>query len=125
MRVMLKVIEEYAREQWEHAIVLKADKSKCLIFNPRSAPVCDRPSFAGKLIDYTSSWPHLGNIISETEDDYQCIAAKRFLLIGQVNSVLPSENSTQQLKIACYKSYTIVYMVLLLGIYCILKFIVS
>lgn len=50
----------------------------------------DRAPFfiSGKLIDYTSSWPHLGNIISETEDDYNCIAARRIQLIGQVNNVL-------------------------------------
>ena len=35
-----------------------------------------------------SSWPHLGNIISETQDDYNCIAARRIQLIGQVNNVL-------------------------------------
>jgi hypothetical protein len=30
----------------------------------------------------------LGNIISETEDDYNCIAARRIQPIGQVNNVL-------------------------------------
>jgi hypothetical protein len=37
---------------------------------------------------YTSSWPHLGNIISETEDDHNCIAARRIQIIGPVNNVL-------------------------------------
>lgn len=87
MRTLLSICEEYANE---HAMAFNADKSKCIIFRPRSATTHDRPSFviAGKLIDYTSSWPHLGNIISENEDDYECIAARRIQLIGQVNNVL-------------------------------------
>ena len=84
---MLTICEEYASE---HAMTFNPDKSKCIAFKPRSMASLDRPPFyiAGKLIDYTSSWPHLGNIISETEDDYDCIAARRIQLIGQVNNVL-------------------------------------
>ena len=87
MRSMLTICEEYASE---HAMTFNPDKSKCIAFKPRSMASLDRPPFyiAGKLIDYTSSWPHLGNIISETEDDYDCIAARRIQLIGQVNNVL-------------------------------------
>ena len=67
-----------------------ADKSKCIVLKSRSVASHNRPSFfiVGKLICYTSSWPHLGNIISETQDDYSCIAARRIQLIGQVNNVL-------------------------------------
>jgi hypothetical protein len=87
MRVMLNVCEEYANE---HAILFNAEKTKCLVFEPRSAPPPVRPTFfiSGKAIEYTSSWPHLGNIIDDSEDDYKCIAAMRFKLIGQVNNVL-------------------------------------
>ena len=67
-----------------------AVKSKCVLFKPRMAATQDRPPFsiAGKSIDYTSSWPHLGNILNETEDDHDCISARRVQLIGQVNNVL-------------------------------------
>lgn len=37
---------------------------------------------------YTSSWPHLGNIIDDSGDDCKCIAARRFKVIGQVNNIL-------------------------------------
>jgi Reverse transcriptase (RNA-dependent DNA polymerase) len=65
MRSMLTICEEYASE---HATIFNPDKSKCIVFKPRSMASLDRPPFyiAGKLIDYTSSWPHLENIISET-----------------------------------------------------------
>ena len=88
MRTLLTISEEYASER---AMTFNADKSKCIAFKPRSiAYLQDRPTFsiAGKVIEYTSSWPHLGNIISETEDDHNCIVARRIQLIGQVNNVL-------------------------------------
>ncbi len=87
MRSMLTICEAYANE---HSMNFNADKSRCILFKPRSTVSHDRPLFfiAGQLIDYTSSWPHLGNIISENEDDFMCIAARRTQLIGQVNSVL-------------------------------------
>lgn len=87
MRILLNTCEEYANE---HAMSFNATKSKCILFKPRSAVTHVRPLFtiAGKLIDYTSSWPHLGNIINETEDDHDCISARRIQLTGQVNNVL-------------------------------------
>jgi hypothetical protein len=39
-------------------------------------------------INYTQSWSHLGILINESEDDQDCIAARRFQLVGQVNNVL-------------------------------------
>lgn len=87
MRILLSTCEEYANE---HAMSFNAVKSKCVLFKPRMAATQDRPPFsiAGKSIDYTSSWPHLGNILNETEDDHDCISARRVQLIGQVNNVL-------------------------------------
>ena len=78
MRSMLSICEEYTNK---HAIEFNASKSKCIIFKPRSATIHIRPSFsiAGTLIDHVCSWPHLGNILSETEDDYECISARRIL----------------------------------------------
>ena len=65
MRTLLTICVEYANE---HAMTFKADKSECIVFKPRSV-AChqERPTFsvAGKEIDYTSSWPHLGNIVSQ------------------------------------------------------------
>ena len=74
MRVTLNVCEEYANE---HAILFNADKTKCLVFKPRSAASPVRPTFfiLGKAIEYTSSWPHLGKIIDDSADDYKRIAA--------------------------------------------------
>ena len=62
MRTLLSLCEDYANE---HSITFNADKSKCIIFKPRSGTIHVRPSFSigGKLIDHTSSWPHLGNIM--------------------------------------------------------------
>jgi hypothetical protein len=87
MRILLSTCEEYANE---HAMSFNAVKSKCILFKPRSAATLDRPPFtiAGMLIEYTNSWPHLGNIINETEDDHDCISARRIQLIGQINNVL-------------------------------------
>jgi hypothetical protein len=88
MRTMLKLCEDCV---YEHSITFNADKSKCIIFKPLSGTIHDKPFFfsiAGKLIDHTSSWPHLGNIINENEDDHECIAARRIQFIAQVNNVL-------------------------------------
>ena len=114
MRTLLS--EEYTNEL---AMTFNADKSKCIIFRPRSTATYDRPPFvmAGKLIDYTSSLPHLRNIISETEDDHNCIAARCIQLIGQVNNVLSTFGKLDPTaKNNLLHKLCLVYMALLHGI---------
>ena len=71
-------------------MTFNADESEYIVSKLRSIAVQDRPTFSisGQVIDYISRWPHLGNIISENEEDYNCIAARRIQLIGQVNNIL-------------------------------------
>jgi hypothetical protein len=40
------------------------------------------------VIEYVDSWSHLGNILSENQNDSICIAMRRDQLIGQLNEVL-------------------------------------
>ena len=40
------------------------------------------------VIEYVESWPHLGNILSQNQNDSACIAMRRDQLIGQLNEVL-------------------------------------
>lgn len=80
----LSIYEEYTNE---HALTFNADKNKCIIFKQRSATTYVWPSFS-IASTFVRSWPPLGNIICETDEDYECISARRIQLIGPINNVL-------------------------------------
>jgi hypothetical protein len=63
LRILLTICEEYANER---AMIFNADKSKCIVFKPRSVALQARPTFsiAGQVIDYTSSCGFILEILS-------------------------------------------------------------
>ena len=40
------------------------------------------------VIEYVDSWPHVGNILNQNQNDSECTAMRREQLIGQLNKVL-------------------------------------
>ena len=90
MRRMLEVCDRYANE---FNVVFNAGKSKCLIVRPRRHSNLKHvfvPSFyvGGKTIEFVSSWPHLGHIITDSLCDSADINSRRNHLVGQINNVL-------------------------------------
>ena len=92
MRHLLSLCDDFAAE---YDILFNASKSKCIYFAPcniiiRSVTKIPRPVFyiGGKAIDYVKSWPHLGHVLNENNDDSDDIINRRNILIGQINNVL-------------------------------------
>ena len=90
MRKMIQICNDYASE---HDVVFNANKSKCILFVPQGKRMPEpdlRPKFFvnNTVIEYVESWPHLGNILSQNQNDSACIVLRRDQLIGQLNEVL-------------------------------------
>ena len=91
-RRMLKICDEFGER---YSVVFNADKSKCILClanRPIRSYFVSRPNpvfyIGGNVIQYVNEWPHLGHIISANCDDASDIMARRFSLIGQINSIL-------------------------------------
>jgi hypothetical protein len=87
---LLAVCESYARE---FDIVFNGDKSKCIFTAPtkyRATIYGSNPqlTISGKDIEYVDHWPHLGHIITNSNDDEADITSRRNKLCGQINNVL-------------------------------------
>src|SRR5258706_30423 len=88
MRAMIKLCEGFASE---YSIKFNVNKSKYILFKPIDCryTVCRPVFYIGKeRIENVSSWPHLGNILSETQNDEQSIIWRKNIFIGQANDVL-------------------------------------
>jgi len=88
---MLAICDVYAAEYF---MSFNAQKSKCLVILSNACR-CLRPLLQdnmfyvdGKPIDFVSSFPHLGHVITDTLDDCPDITKKLENFIWQVNDVL-------------------------------------
>ena len=94
--LMLGICDHYALE---YSIQFNADKSKCILFGPcngYSASKKNLPNFliGGSVVDYVDSWPRLGHIISNNDDDRLDIINRCNSLCTQINNILCYFKST-------------------------------
>jgi len=91
LRKMLAICDVYAAE---YSMSFNAQNSKCLVilFNACRylRPLLQENVFYvdGKPIDFVSSFPHLGHVITDTLDDGPDITKRLGNFMGQVNDVL-------------------------------------
>jgi hypothetical protein len=90
IRQLLSICESYARE---FDIVFNGAKSKCIFIAPpkyRASTYGPNPQFkiSGQDIEYVDHWPHLGHIVTKSNDDEADITFRRNRLCGQINNVL-------------------------------------
>jgi len=91
LRKMLAICDAYAAE---YCMSFNAQKSKCLVILSnacrylRPLLLDDVFYIGGKPIDFVSSFPHLGNIITDTLDDGPDSTKKLGNFIGQTHDVL-------------------------------------
>jgi hypothetical protein len=113
IRQLLAVCESYAGE---FDIVFNGTKSKCIFTAPtryRDTIYGSNPqlTISGKDIEYVDQWPHLGHIITNSNDDEADITSRRNKLCSQINNVLCFFNrrcSTVRAKLLmsyCYSFY--------------------
>jgi hypothetical protein len=78
MHKMIQICHAYANE---HDVIFNANKSKCKLFVPQGKHMPDPESrlmfFVNNMVtEYVDSWPHLGNILSQNQNDSVCIAMR-------------------------------------------------
>jgi hypothetical protein len=88
MRKLLEICSGYAAD---HGITFNASKSKYIAFASHHKLLEDSsPQFYinNTPIERVNCWPHLGNILDESQSDSACINNRRMQMIGQINEVL-------------------------------------
>jgi len=92
LRKMLTICDYYASDFY---MSFNASKSKCIVMIFPSSRACLRPllsvcnfKIGGKVIEFVSSYSHLGHVITDSLDDCPNISKRQGDFIGQVNSVL-------------------------------------
>ena len=91
LRKMLAICDVYAAE---YSVSFNAQKSKCFVILSNACrylrPLLQDNVFYvdGKPIDFVSSFPHLGHVITDTLDDGPDITKRLGNFIGQVKDVL-------------------------------------
>ena len=120
MRSLLRLCDTFASD---FSVVFNAAKSKCLWFKARSnsASYCNNaPSFfliGGNVIEFVSSWPHLGHILTTDMNDRSDIDQRKYSLCGQINAVLCYFGKRQSVvKLQLMKIYCSSFVVLYFGI---------
>ena len=96
MRLLLGIRDHYALE---YSILFNDKKSKCISFGPcygYSFPMKNVPAFfiGGSVDEYVDSWPYLGPITSNTDDDKLDLINRCDFLCAQINNGLCYFKST-------------------------------